>query len=328
MKNLDFEWLTDEFMLYCRSTQLREKTMSSYEQTLHLFGRWLSDELKIYTVDKITENVIRKYIDDLMTRGKYTFYVNDLSKKKNCPDRRRDYRKPVSVTTINNYIRNIRVFFNWMEREYIIRRNPMKRIRQLKYNRQAKVFLSDEDLKKFLSKFDKSYFTEHRDYVMIMLMLDSGMRLGECSTVLVTDLELARKRINLRAEETKGRKDRTVYFSPKTETIIRRWLQFKDRYVESDYLFPIKEHGGSIGVGNFESNFKKYILRAGLNEEYTPHCLRNNFAKRCLMNGMDIFTLSKILGHSSVEVTEQAYLDLTDEDISKQYHRASPLSNF
>lgn len=328
MKNLDFEWLTDEFMLYCRSTQLREKTMSSYEQTLHLFGRWLSDELQIYTVDKITENVIRKYIDDLMTRGKYTFYVNDLSKKKNCPDRRRDYRKPVSVTTINNYIRNIRVFFNWMEREYIIRKNPMKRIRQLKYNRQAKVFLSDEDLKKFLSKFDKSYFTEHRDYVMIMLMLDSGMRLGECSTVLVTDLELARKRINLRAEETKGRKDRTVYFSPKTETIIRRWLQFKDRYVESDYLFPIKEHGGSIGVGNFESNFKKYILRAGLNEEYTPHCLRNNFAKRCLMNGMDIFTLSKILGHSSVEVTEKAYLDLTDDDISKQYHRASPLSNF
>ncbi|MBQ7001603.1 MAG: tyrosine-type recombinase/integrase [Oscillospiraceae bacterium] len=328
MKNLDFEWLTDEFMLYCRSTQLREKTMSSYEQTLHLFGRWLSDELKIYTVDKITENVIRKYIDDLMLRGKYTFYVNDLSKSKNCPDRRRDYRKPVSVTTINNYIRNIRVFFNWMEREYIIRKNPMKRIRQLKHNRQAKVFLSDEDLKKLLSKFDKSYFTEHRDYVMVMLMLDSGMRLGECSTVLVTDLELGRKRINLRAEETKGRKDRTVYFSPKTEIVLRRWLQFKDRYVESDYLFPVKEHGGSIGVGNFESNFKKYILRAGLNEAYTPHCLRNNFAKRCLMNGMDIFTLSKILGHSSVEVTEKAYLDLTDDDISKQYHRASPMNNF
>ena len=131
--------------------------MSSYEQALHLFGRWLSDELKIYTVDKITENVIRKYIDDLMVRGKYTFYVNDLSKKKNCPDRRRDYRKPVSVTTINNYIRNIRVFFNWMEREYIIRRNPMKRIRQLKYNRQAKVFLSDEDLKKFLSKLQEVF---------------------------------------------------------------------------------------------------------------------------------------------------------------------------
>ena len=43
---------------------------------------------------------------------------------------------------------------------------------------------------------------------------------------------------------------------------------------------------------------------------------------------MDIFTLSKILGHSSVEVTEQAYLDLTDEDIYKQYAKASPLGDF
>jgi integrase/recombinase XerD len=175
---------------------------------------------------------------------------------------------------------------------------------------------------------DKSYFTEHRDYVMILLMLDSGMRLGECSTLLITDIDLARRRISLRAEETKGRKDRTVFFSQKTETALRRWLQFKDRYVESDFLFPVKEHGGSIGVGNFENNFKKYIKRSDLNEEYTPHCLRNNFAKRCLMNGMDVFTLSKILGHSSVEVTEKAYLDLNDDDISKQYQRSSPLSFF
>lgn len=151
MKRKDFDWLTDELILYCRSTQLREKTMSSYEQSLHLFGRWCADELKIYTVDKITENVIRKYIDDLQNRGKYTFYVNDLSKKKNYPDRRRDYRKPVSVTTINNYIRNIRVFFYWLE-------NPVIRIRQLKDNRQAKVFLSDDDLKKLLAKFDQACF--------------------------------------------------------------------------------------------------------------------------------------------------------------------------
>lgn len=300
--------------------------MGSYEQTLKLFGRWLADELNIYTVDKITENVIRKYICDLQERGKYTFYVNDLSKKKNYPERRRDYRKAVSVTTINNYIRNIRVFFNWMEREYIIRKNPMKQIRQLRYNRQPKVFLADDDVRRLLSKFDKSYFTEHRDYVMILLMLDSGMRLGECSRLLVTDLELSRRRVFLRAEETKGRKDRTVYFSQKTEAALRRWLQFKDRYVESDYLFPVKEHGGAIGVGNFETNFKRYILRAGLNEDYCPHCLRNNFAKRCLMNGMDIFTLSKILGHSSVEVTQAAYLDLTEDDIGKQYQRTSPLS--
>ncbi len=328
MKSLDFDWQIDEFMVYCRSIQLREKSMMAYEQTLRLFERWCNEELNILTVDKVTEQVIRRYINDLQDRGKYTFYAKEEQKRTNNPNRRRDFRKPISTATINNYIRNLRVFFNWLDREYVIRRNPMKKIRQLKTNRKAKEFLKDDELKKLLGNMDRSYFTEHRDYVMIMLMVDTGMRLGECSRLLVDDVELARRRINLRAEETKGRKDRTVYFSPKTERVLRRWLQFKDRYVETDYLFPVKEHGGSIGVGNFEGNFKKYIIRAGLSEEYTPHCLRNNFAKRCLMNGMDIFTLSKILGHSSVQVTEQAYLDLTDDDIRKQYERCSPLSSF
>jgi len=326
MISLDFDWQTNEFMLYCRTTQLREKSMMAYEQSLKLFQRWCMDEMGIFTVDKVTENVIRRYIMELQERGKYTFYIVDKQKKTNYPERRRDYRQPVSTATINNYIRNIRVFFNWLERNYIIKKNPMKRIRQLKVNRQPKVYLTDDELRKLLANLDRSYFSEHRDYMMIMLMLDSGMRLGECSTLLVSDLELHRKRINLRAEETKGRRERTVFFSPKTEKALRSWLQFKDRYVESDYLFPVREHGGSIGVGNFESNFRKYIARTGLNEEYTPHCLRNNFAKRCLMNGMDIYTLSKILGHSSVTVTEQAYLDINDDDMSKRYQHYSPLN--
>ena len=100
MKCLDFDWQINEFMVYCRSTQLREKSMASYEQALRLFERWCAEELRIFTVDKVTEPVIRKYINDLQERGKYTFYVNDQSKKKNYPERRRDYRKPVSVATI------------------------------------------------------------------------------------------------------------------------------------------------------------------------------------------------------------------------------------
>ena len=47
---LDFDWQTNEFMLYCRTTQLREKTMLSYEQTLRLFERWCMEEMKIVTV--------------------------------------------------------------------------------------------------------------------------------------------------------------------------------------------------------------------------------------------------------------------------------------
>lgn len=55
MNCLDFDWQVDEFMVYCRSTQLREKTMNSYEQALRLFERWCAEELNIVTVDKVTE---------------------------------------------------------------------------------------------------------------------------------------------------------------------------------------------------------------------------------------------------------------------------------
>jgi integrase/recombinase XerD len=300
--------------------------MKSYEQTLRLFERWCMEEMNILTVDKVTEPVIRRYITDLQSRGKYTFYAVESQKETNHPDRRRDFRKPVSVTTINNYIRNLRVFFNWLERDYTIKKNPMKKVRQLKYNRQAKQYLTDDELRRLISKLDKSYYSEHRDYVMIMLMIDSGMRLGECSCLLIDDIDLAAHKVFLRAEITKGRRDRVVFFSPKTEMVLRRWIQFKDRYVESGYLFPVKRHGGSIQVSNFETNFKHYLRRAKLDEKISPHCLRNNFAKRCLMGGMDIYTLSKILGHSSVTVTEQAYLDLNDEDIGKRYQNFSPVA--
>lgn len=327
MELLSFNYQIDEFMMYCKSAQLRAKTMNSYEQSLRLFERWCADNFDVTTVDQVNEGLIRRYINDLSSRGKYSFFVNDKTKEINFPERRRDFRKPISITTINNYLRNLRVFFNWMERDYLITRNPMRKIRQLKNNRKSKDFISDEDFKKLIKYLDKSYFSEHRDFAMIILMIDTGMRLGECSELLVEDLNLPKKQIFLRAEITKGRQDRIVYFSDRTESIVRRWIQYKDRYIETNYLFPVKATGGSVGVNNFESNFKRYLARAGLSGSITPHCLRNNFAKRCLMNGMDIFTLSKILGHSSVTITEQAYLDLTDEDMGKRYRNFSPMES-
>lgn len=80
-------------------------------------------------------------------------------------------------------------------------------------------------------------------------------------------------------------------------------------------------------ITTYETNFAKYIRRAGIQKRISPHTLRNNFAKRCLMAGMDIYTLSKILGHSSVTVTEQAYLDVTDGDIHERYSRFSPINS-
>ena len=101
--------------------------------------------------------------------------------------------------------------------------------------------------------------------------------------------------------------------------------QYKDRYLDSEYLFCTNE-GKPLQVSNFETNIRKYAQRIGLKNIH-PHCFRNNFAKRFLMNGGDIYTLSRLLGHSSVIVTERAYLDVDTDDLHSLYPKYSPMEN-
>lgn len=320
---MDFKRTQAQYMEYCRSRHLRSRTMISYEQTLVLFALWMEQTHGVNQVEAVREAHIRQYIIDLQSRGKYTFCSTDG--EKNHPQSRRDYQQRISNITINNYLRNLHVFFAWLVEMEYIPKSPMRRIRALPEERKPREYLEDDEVKRLLRRLDRGYFSEYRDMLVILLILDSGMRLGETLSIEMSQLDLHDHCVLLPADKTKGRKSRTVYFSDKTARELRRWIQFKDRYCESDYLFPVKQHGRKVKISVFERNFRQYVRRVGITKHITPHTLRNNFAKRCLMAGMDIYTLSRLLGHSSVEVTEKAYLDLTDRDIKTKYRRFSPV---
>ena len=315
------------FMEYCKSKQLRERTMLSYEQSLKLFAVWLEDVEEITHVEKIKEMNIRRYIIELQSRGKYTFYSRKGTPSSDSAVRRRDYNDKVTNVTINNYLRNISPFFTWLVEIEAIQKSPMTRIKELPQQRKAKEYLEDEEVKTLLRSMDTSYFPEYRDMVIMMIMLDSGTRLGETLSIEMEQIDLMGRTIDLPAEKTKGRSARNVFFSRKVEKELRHWIQFKDRYCESNYAFPVKRSGRMVKVSQYESNFRRYIERSGIKKHISPHTLRNNFAKRCLLSGMDIYTLSRILGHSSVTVTEQAYLDIYDKELKGKYYKFSPLDN-
>lgn len=319
------ELLIDEFMTYCESKNLSKKTMMSYEQTLRLFSKYLKEEKNIIKITKVTEKVIREYINYIKERGKYTVVSNKKTVKVNTPNARRDYGKKISLTTINNYIRNIKVFFNFLKEQNYIKKDIVKDIKQFKNKRRPQDFITDQQFAELLRHIDTTKFHERRDYTIIMLLLDTGMRIGEALNVQVADMDMNYRSIFLPAENTKGKRDRYVYFSQIMQKELRRWLQYKDRYVESDYLFCTTK-GSPVLIRSFEAKLRNYAKRIGL-ENVCPKQLRNNFAKRFLMAGGNIYTLSKILGHSSVKVTEAAYLDLTDADIRKNYQQFSPLVN-
>ena len=234
--------------------------------------------------------------------------------------------KKVSLATVNNYTRNLRVYFNYMYENRLIKVNPMKKIKPTRTPRKVVGYLNDTEFSRLLKCFDLSKFHEYRDYVVTQLIFDTGMRVGECLMIRdETDINFAERTIFLPADNTKGKKDRYVFFSIQMATELRRWLQYRDRYKDSEFCF-CTIRGTQLQIRSFESNFTTYGERIG-NKDIHPHMLRNNFAKRFLLNGGDIYTLSKILGHSSVKVTEECYLDLQKEDLRQQYQKHSPLMN-
>lgn len=320
----DINFYLGDFMEYCTLKDLSKKTLNSYESTLMLFFKYLEEEYQIVDLQKVKKSHIEDYIDFTKNRGKYSFVADERTIKLNYPEYRKDFGKEISSGTINNYIRNIKVFFNYCYDKKYIKTNPVEKLKFVKTKRKMKEEITDAEFKALIKAINTTIYSEYRDYTIIQLIFDTGMRLSETLNLKLEDIDLERRTILIPAEINKGRKDRYVFFSNTMANILRKWLQYKDRYCDSDYLFPTK--GGTIiSASNFGRNFRMYLKKAKIDKELSAHCLRNNFAKRFLLSGGDIFMLSKILGHSSVTVTEKAYLDVTMTDIRKSYQRFSPL---
>lgn len=318
----NFEFLIDGFMLYCTSKNLSKKSMMAYEQTLKLLSNYMCSEFKITDVQKTTSTHIRYYIKYLKERGKYTVTARDESVKYNHPENRGDYKKQISMSTVSNYVRNIKVFFNWLhDVEGEIKKNPIDKIENIKSDRKVKKMISVEEFKRIFNAFDYTTFHGYRNLMITKLLFDTGMRIGECLDLESVCIDFMHKSILIK--NAKSRQQRYVYFGNKMSRELKAWMKFKDRYVETDLLFSTKR-GTFLSIHNYEKSLKEAGVRVGV--EVHPHQLRNNFAKYYILNGGDWFTLCRILGHSSVEVTQKAYLDFTDEEVGKKYQRHSPLT--
>lgn len=316
----EFEYQLDNFLLYCDSKNLSVKTLSSYEQTLRLFQLYMSNEHSITDTKKVKTRHIRQYVKYLRERGKYTVSSNSNSNNINYPDRRNDLGKKISDTTIANYLRNIKVFFRFLYREREITENPVENIESIKPTRKQKEQIDPSDLKRFFNEMDVTKFHEYRLWVQSRLCYDTGMRAGESCELIPEDIDFKFNSILIR--NPKNNKERFVYFSRKMNTDLKRWLKYRDRFSSSEYLYPTIR-GTKQDIRNFNRSLGAVGKRIGL--DVHAHLLRNSFAKAYIMGGGDWSSLSRILGHSSAEVTQKHYLDFSNEEVRIQHNKFSPL---
>lgn len=326
-KKKEFGYYIQDFIDYCTYKDLSVKTIKSYYQTLTLFAKYLEEEKDITSVTYVNKEIVEAYIAFTKNRGKYSYVADEKTLNVTYQNNRKDIGKEISVATLNNYLRNIKVFFNWLEENLIIRNNTVSKVKFIKLKRKAKDQISDVEWKRLVKSMDLTKFNEYRDYIITNLILDTGMRLTETLNLTINDIDIVRRSILIPAEINKGKKDRVVFFSMTMSKMLSRWIKYKDLIQENDLLFPTQRTNRALTASNFERNFRIYKARAQIDKNITPHALRNNFARRFLIASKDIYTLSKILGHSSVTVTEKAYLDLANEDLRKSYQNYSPLEN-
>ncbi len=150
-----------------------------------------------------------------------------------------------------------------------------------------------------LSAFKKRYAI--RDIAIIDILISTGIRIGELSSIKVCDIDLEEKTIIIHG---KGKKERLLYFSS-DETIknIIKWLTIRNECsLKTDHLF-VNRYGDCLSIHSIEAIYEKYRKLSNIPRS-TPHYLRHTFATNLLNNGADIRAVQELLGHSNISTTE------------------------
>jgi integrase/recombinase XerD len=195
----------------------------------------------------------------------------------------------------NMYIRTVNSFLSWLREEGESAPTPLKLLRAPKHQL---ALLSSADVRA-LMMFKPASDVEHRTRTLILLLLDTGIRIDEA-------LGIERGRINLDDLTLivfgKGAKERVVPFSHEMRKILFRHLQ----HGHSRLLFCTRD-GARLMYRNVYRNVAALCAKAGLQLKVHPHLFRHVFAANFIKRGGDIYRLSRLLGHTNVSTT-QIYL--------------------
>lgn len=157
-----------------------------------------------------------------------------------------------------------------------------------------------------------------RDRALILLLLRTGMRIGELLSTKVHDVDLSNQRILIYQADKTGL-GRVVYYSGDAQTALIRWLKARNSFKEMLFYAQGRQ---SLGYEAARSMFNKYLQKAGLGfSDYTLHCLRHTFATDLLNAKMPLECLRVLLGHTSLEVT-RIYARLSDKTREREYFAA------
>ncbi|TDL80971.1 tyrosine-type recombinase/integrase [Peribacillus frigoritolerans] len=225
----------------------------------------------------------------------------------------------MKVTSINTRLRALRSFYNFLSKNKHIDENPMRNIKLLRDRQKTIETLDNKEIETLLKTIRKqNSFIGFRDEVILLILLDTGVRLSELVGIEVNDV----MENSIIVRKTKNLFERTVYLSDTTVEQLNRYIKIRGN-VETDKLF-ITQDNGELKPHSIQTRFTKYGKDARITKRVSPHTFRHTMAKRMIVAGIDAFSLMAILGHQDIAITKK-YVNLWGSDIERKHREYGAL---
>lgn len=306
---MNYSQATTEFYRHCLARNLSRETIGMYERVLNrlektLVKEGLGERGKDINIEEVTPTMIRLHFSILLGQ-----------------------MQPV---TLRIHYRLLHSFFTFLKSEEITSRNIMDRVEKPKVPKKEMEAFSKEEIDTLLSVFDKNTFVGYRNYALTCLLFGTGLRRSEAVKVRIDDIRFD---INIIKVMGKGSKFRNVPIGDSLRRVLIKYINIrhdeikKRKLNDSPYLFINSRNGNKLGIETLTGLYNTVGREEGIRGvRVSPHTFRHTFAKFFLLNGGDVFTLQKILGHSDITTTKK-YINLNTNDIRIQNDKYNPFEN-
>lgn len=283
----------ERFLLFKRADGVKIKSLESYSQHFKAISYHLDIDKNI---DEWTKNDLAAMIESMQS--------HDLS-----------------PNTIKSYTIALKAFFSWCNNEGLTSLN----IAIYKGEDTIKETYTDDELALLLQKpnMKKCSFADYRSWVIINLLVNCGCRAGTIRSIQNRDVDFSGSVI--RARHTKNGKPLTIPLCSEMVSVLREYMKIRNGDPD-DFLF-CNEGGAQLTENGLRCSIANYNRRRGV-EKTSIHLFRHTFARKYLVDcGGNAFTLQKLLGHSTLDMTKH-YCAIFDADIARNFDSFSPLSQF
>lgn len=234
------------------------------------------------------------------------------------------FQKGLSPSSINRNLAALRGFFQWLQEQGRVDRNPLEGFGGLKVPKTLPSVLFEEEIDAFLSKEGDS-FLEIRNNALFEVLYSTGCRVAELVSLKRTQWAWGVSRFRILG---KGKKERFVFLGKKAQEALAAYVPLRDERVslygnkEETALF-VNAWGRKLTPRGVAYLLKKRMEALGMQKHASPHTIRHSFATHILNRGADIRIVQELLGHSSLSTT-QVYTHVGIDALKDVYIRAHP----